>query len=143
MGEIYRLSTKTIVWLGKPERGCDLLLLAELFAVLDRQFLSSEERAQRLHECPGLYWRILAGPEHTLTLSVQIFHARSAVEANIDASNSGNSGISTRGAQRRQAVVNLFNQTWFTRAWIIQEVLLAKDVEMTYGSMCETLELVF
>jgi hypothetical protein len=108
MAKIYRLAKQTVAWLGKPGRNDDISLLEELFTVLDQQFLSEDERAQKLIDNPDWNKRLLASPQQTRTLSVQIFNDQPAIEANIDVSASK---TSSRGAERRQAVVNFLTKT--------------------------------
>lgn len=39
------------------------------------------------------------------------------------------------------ALVKLFRHPWFTRSWVIQEVVIAKDCEVQYGQECFKWEL--
>jgi hypothetical protein len=38
--------------------------------------------------------------------------------------------------RRREAVIRFLNRTWFRRAWVYQEAVVAADVEVYWGSFC-------
>lgn len=113
MGEIYKKSTGTIIWLGEEDEDKDVL--EEMFTWLseksDNSNIDDERLLRRLLD--------LQEPTHTAPHMMR------------------------REQWRRQAVTRLLNRAWFSRAWVFQEAVASDKAQVMYGSLQVSLKELF
>ncbi|KAE9371823.1 HET-domain-containing protein [Stipitochalara longipes BDJ] len=132
MRDVYQKSNSTIAWLGEPKDADDLPVLADLISILQSNTLSEEEieaglpvvkeRYPLMRDIPDLHRR-----------HVQEDHDKSFMGEHVRASSDPE--CAPTQARRYLAVARLFDQPWFARAWIVQEVLVSQNLEVLYGPM--------
>jgi hypothetical protein len=105
MGDIYRKSKRTVIWLGEEDMDKDVI--AEMFELLANTPYTSVMDDFRLFK--GL-----------LDLEESVYTVPHMMP---------------RKQWRRQAVTRLLNRTWFSRVWIFQEAVVSPEVEVIYGSL--------
>jgi Heterokaryon incompatibility protein (HET) len=162
MKQIYEGAQKSIVWLGRPADDNDLAILQELCGVIDKATLPTDEIERRppedLKTMPAM---ADPAPHHrrkAIQRKADTEAMRPYIEVRKDNVKSGGTrrrqaviqrkadteamrpnievrkdNVKSGGTRRRQAVINLFNQPRFARAWVVQEVLLSRAVEIMYG----------
>jgi hypothetical protein len=118
------------VWLGQPARDKDIAMLQELCDVVDKATLPAEEMERRL---PEDLKTLPAGASPTPYFRRKSIQRKADTEAMRPYIEVRKDGVKSAGTERRQAIINLFNQPWFSRAWVVQEVLLSRAVEIMYG----------
>ncbi|KAI3573980.1 heterokaryon incompatibility protein-domain-containing protein [Fusarium oxysporum f. sp. albedinis] len=105
MGDIYKKSKRTVIWLGEEDGDKDVI--ADLFTSLKNTPNNSVKDDIKLFE--GL----LDLEESIYTEPNRMRHKQ----------------------WRRQAVTRLLNRTWFSRVWVFQEAVVSPEVEVIYGSL--------
>lgn len=105
MGDIYKKSKRTVIWLGEEDRDKDVI--AEMFTkITNTPFASVKDDFKLFYELLDLEESVYTAPH-----------------------------MMPRKQWRRQAVTRLLNRTWFSRVWVFQEAVISPDVEVIYGSL--------
>ena len=112
MGDIYSLAASVIVSLGEPSPDIDLAVklahtLAEAYAARSEAHAANKWRFEEYHTTDLLLNNV---PDSNQTV-------RRSAETTID----------IIGSPGWPALRDLFQRPWFTRAWVLQEVVLSKE----------------
>ncbi|KAB5513497.1 heterokaryon incompatibility protein-domain-containing protein, partial [Coniochaeta sp. 2T2.1] len=105
MGDIYRKSKRTLIWLGEEDGDRDAI--REMFTVLTNTPSNSVEKDRSL-------FRELLDLDKSIDTAL---------------------GTMPPKQSRREAVTRLLNRTWFSRVWVFQEAVVSPNVEVIYGSL--------
>jgi hypothetical protein len=132
MRDVYQKAISTIVWLGEPKDADDLPVLADLISLLQSNTLSEEEIGAGVPAVKEQYPRMRDVPK-LHRQKVQEDHDKSFMGEHVRAGTDPE--CTPIQARRHLAVARLFDQPWFTRAWIVQEVLVSRNLGVLYGPM--------
>jgi hypothetical protein len=132
MRDVYQKAISTIVWLGEPKDADDLPVLADLISLLQSNTLSEEEIGAGVPAVKERYPRMRDVPK-LHRQKVQEDHYKSFMGEHVRAGTDPE--CTPTQARRHLAVARLFDQPWFTRAWIVQEVLVSRNLGVLYGPM--------
>jgi Heterokaryon incompatibility protein (HET) len=131
MKQIYQSSLQTIMWLGEPTDPEDLPLIAELVRFLDANELSEErllDGVPQMRAKRPVAWDTTDDRKS----QVQGVHDQHILKDKIDVSGTHHNTVE---AQRHKAVMNIFNQSYFRRAWVVQEILVSRELRVLYGEL--------
>ncbi|CAG8960664.1 hypothetical protein HYFRA_00013432 [Hymenoscyphus fraxineus] len=106
MKDIYAQAWRTLIWLGKPDS--DMLVVANLFEVITTIDYSSLQRTRG------------SSDEELQEDILKVIAIKSDSNWQDDLEFIG-------------SIVNTLNKSWFSRAWIVQEVILSQEPLLLFG----------
>ncbi|KAB2570701.1 Heterokaryon incompatibility protein 6 [Lasiodiplodia theobromae] len=139
MGEIYSKARRTLVWLGEPDADSNLVL-GTLDIVGDRSKDFAFRRNRKEAEAQGKrdVTRLRTHLQHAIPGTCSVHGTTKADMMDMDGpvdeqDDYCHQCFEEAATDRVKAACRVMNRPWFNRCWIVQEVLLAKEVYMTIG----------
>ncbi|GME49245.1 Heterokaryon incompatibility protein [Neofusicoccum parvum] len=145
MGEIYSKAQRTLVWLGEADTDSNLVLgtldiLGSRSQSLGFRKSRKEAHAEGLRDAATVQRHLEDMFPSTCSIHSTVRGAGSDVmDMDLDGE-SDDEGfchqcVEETALDRFRAACRLLSRPWFSRCWIAQEVLLAKEVHLTVGDL--------
>ncbi|KAF2798044.1 HET-domain-containing protein, partial [Melanomma pulvis-pyrius CBS 109.77] len=110
MGQIYRFAKRVIVWLGPADDSCDIELCKEYLDAV-AELIEGVPNVKRMTPGDPAY-----NPDHRLVYFRSAFNHEKT------------------DAKYAVAIRKFWSRPWFTRGWIVQEILLSRQAMILVGS---------